>query len=780
MRPTEPQLLAKSARRGAPPPPTVLGHCLAVRDAAVAIREAIQEDLNRSGMRMRPGFSKAWLCAALLHDALKANSAFQAMVQTGNRAGARQPVRHEILAAAMLAAGPCMGAWMTAVFPDPHERWAIIWAIAGHHCKMADPSQCPTRPLFRTGDIARELVVHLDHGDVVRICAETERVAESAAGGDFRKVVFDTDDEDEGSLRELVRTYPRLAARQWSELRKSPDFSTTVALVKVMLIAADVAASAVVEQQEPVGEWISRSLGIRLTRDDLAGVVSKGTGGKALLPFQENVGASAQPVTIVVAGCGNGKTTAAYLWAQRWAVGRKLFFAYPTTGTATAGFGGYLAEQHQLLSDLIHSKSEIDLETIRGTPDDDARDEALRIESLRTWDRKVIVCTVDTVIGLLQNQRRALYSSPAFMAGAFVFDEIHSFGNRLFGGLLRFLAEFPGIPVLIMSASIPPGRLKMLYGAVGSRAGAVITGDETLEGHKRYRVRRAQCAAACWDDVARVIRDGGKVLWVCNTVADAIATARDATKFVSVAPIVYHSRFRYCDRVHRQRDVLAEFKYCHDDHQPWLRERPGASLVVATQVCEMSLDISADMLVTAECPLPALVQRLGRLNRYATCDDPWPCLVYPFAGLPYNEEPERAALFGNYRASMHAMRVAVNDLSGLAVSQRELAKRLEGLEETLEPQLYSAWLDGGWTTDPAPVRDGDETIIVIREADLGEIETRLGRDKRRWTAQRLAPWTIPMNYRDGVQFAGELGPYPIAGDTIIDYSVTEGAQWKET
>ena len=78
-----------------------------------------------------------------------------------------------------------------------------------------------------------------------------------------------------------------------------------------------------------------------------------------------------------------------------------------------------------------------------GTGEKESDDE-VRIDSLRAWDRQAIVCTVDTVLGLLQNQRRPLYPFPAIVAGSFVFDEIHSYDARLFGSLLRFLKTFPG------------------------------------------------------------------------------------------------------------------------------------------------------------------------------------------------------------------------------------------------------------------------------------------------------------------------------------------------
>ena len=42
----------------------------------------------------------------------------------------------EALAAVMLAVGP-LASWFAQVLPDPSERWAVIWAVAGHYLQSA-------------------------------------------------------------------------------------------------------------------------------------------------------------------------------------------------------------------------------------------------------------------------------------------------------------------------------------------------------------------------------------------------------------------------------------------------------------------------------------------------------------------------------------------------------------------------------------------------------------------------------------------------------------------
>jgi CRISPR-associated endonuclease/helicase Cas3 len=81
-----------------------------------------------------------------------------------------------------------------------------------------------------------------------------------------------------------------------------------------------------------------------------------------------------------------------------------------------------------------------------------------KIESLALWSTPLVVTTADTVLGLMSNARRAIYSLPAIMCSAIVFDEIHAFDEQLFGHLLVFLKHFPRLPVLLMTASLPEER----------------------------------------------------------------------------------------------------------------------------------------------------------------------------------------------------------------------------------------------------------------------------------------------------------------------------------
>ncbi len=235
---------------------------------------------------------------------------------------------------------------------------------------------------------------------------------------------------------------------------------------------------------------------------------------------------------------------------KQYAEGRRLFFGYPTTGTSTEGFLDYVHDKVD--SELLHSRAAVDLEHLAATGDDD--DLAIKLESFKAWGSKVTVCTVDTILGLLQCNKRSLYCFPAIAQSAFVFDEIHCYDDRLFGGLIRFL-EVVKAPILLMSASVLPSQLREIEAAAGEEL-ETIPGETELEIKPRYQFQLVDTPD--WKRVEQELNNNGKVLWVCNKVSTAISVYQKA-KRRGLNPLLYHSRYRYEDRVWHHREVIDAF-----------------------------------------------------------------------------------------------------------------------------------------------------------------------------------------------------------------------------
>jgi CRISPR-associated endonuclease/helicase Cas3 len=217
--------------------------------------------------------------------------------------------------------------------------------------------------------------------------------------------------------------------------------------------------------------------------------------------------------------CGTGKTAAAYMWAATHAQGRKLFFCYPTTGTATEGFLGYVHET-DVEATLMHSRAIVDLENVTEVKQDEEEgDHLLRIESLRAWSPQVVICTADTVLALTRNNRRGLYNSPAILAASFVFDELHAYDDRMFAGVVALIKALPGAHFLLMTASLPKARKDFLLQHI-ENIEQVATPRE-LEELPRYLFPQITSKEDAYRKAKDAAHNNLKVLWICNTVGRA-------------------------------------------------------------------------------------------------------------------------------------------------------------------------------------------------------------------------------------------------------------------
>jgi CRISPR-associated endonuclease/helicase Cas3 len=547
-----------------------------------------------------------------------------------------------------------------------------------------------------------------------------------------------------------------------------PD-EALLAVVKSLLIAGDSFGSASAKVSPELREWMlakfGRTLSLqewmvdeleqRLTVSDLQNVIDARLKENKLLLFQEALGESKQRVTLARAGCGTGKTLGAYNWAKTHALGRKLFFCYPTTGTSTEGFLDYV--QDEVESVLLHSRANVDLEMATTGEEgdnsaewsiDDAtgkpiqvheNEAAKKLDSFKAWGPKVSVCTVDTVLGLLQCNRRPLYCFPSITQAAFVFDEVHCYDDALFGALLRFL-QLVKAPALLMSASFLPWQIQAINEAVGE-AVEIVQGPKDLEEKPRYRFHLKE--KPDWERVEKEMTNGGKVLWVCNQVNVAIAVYQEAQRR-GLNSVLYHSRFRYEDRVKHHRRVVDGFK----------PDRPPI-LAITTQVTEMSLDLSATLLVTQIADPAGLIQRLGRLNR-KYCGHALDAMFYPpESRYPY--EPK----------DLDAGQALIESFSG-EVNQEHLAAWLEQSSEQGKPKTRMVLLDGKWRTYPAALREAGYTVTALLEVD-----------KHNWQGAKtsdLARCAVPLTAKKTAHWERHRKGYLIAPKEEWRYCKSMGAQ----
>jgi CRISPR-associated endonuclease/helicase Cas3 len=517
------------------------------------------------------------------------------------------------------------------------------------------------------------------------------------------------------------------------------------ALVRLLTVAADVAGSAIPRSGESL-TWVRDALSTYLSNEDLEGTIRSSLNGREPYQFQHELQAVEGEATLVSVGCGGGKTIGAYMWASTNAVGKKLIFCYPTTGTVTQGFLDYL--QGVDGAGLHHSRAVADIVDLQLSEGLEEVGHALA--SLRAWPSKVLACTVDTVLGALHFNSMGMFSSPVFANSAFVFDEIHLYDDLMFGLLLRFLELFPCAPMLLMTASLQPTRLALLRRRM-PRLREISNAES--EAVVRYRLRPPVLEEVPWGRVEEVLRAGGKVLIICNRVNDAIYRSYEANKR-GFRPITYHSRFRYEDRRRRHEEVVSAFR------------SDGPALAVTTQVAEVSLDISADLLVTDIAPAEALIQRLGRLNRYLRSSFAEAYAVQAEA-LPYSpDELARGLAFWGTCTSQDRL-----------VSQAELAAELSimvGTDAKDPPTV--CLLDGKFDSDRSSIREPGYTRTAFLDIDFHRLEQSLvSRTLREEFIRCAIP--IPTNWTKDGLCTNQLflNSYPVVNTRLVRYTSLYGA-----
>ena len=792
-------LLAKShSEKNSQEAVSLLDHSKAVLAAASAILDEVEEFLPAE--LAKPDLRKLALAGAVLHDIGKANGIFQGKLHPRREEfpsipwHQRQPLRHEGLSALIIAgyvkaAEEFSDQLATELFSECENpeiaRWMLAWLVGGHHLQMHH-AEDDSAGLVRISGIGSDCIRF--HGDLLGKEWQQEFPDVLPSSFYVPEFVISTDIGDDDDHHAFL-----MDNFAWESEEEAESLSLNelllLAFAKATLIAADVAGSALWDGR---GDEITRlengvreSLRNHYKQEDLKAIVRTRlkVGENAdyetrLYPFQRCVRDTRKSRVVLEAACGGGKTIAAYEWARKYAdAGRKLIICYPTTGTAAAGFDDYLFVQEELERGLISSRASVDIRRMLANepevPSGDERElrhpnrdqdleNLMKQESLQAWGQQAIAATADFVLGLMQNHRRGLFSFPAILKSAIVFDEIHSYDAKMFGSLVRFLQTFPQIPALLMTASLQPSRREALDSAGVNYE--LIPGDDDMERADRYCLewyekgkKQSDIPDKYWEAVKDTLDNGGKVLWVCNTVADATCIYDEAEQFGDdVKRILFHSRFCYRHRVNRQNEILEAFN-----------EGKAPCLAVTTQVCEMSLDISADLLVTALPPFPALVQRMGRLNRRfppGSPDGAW-CLVYDYDGMdgrPY------------LRADLKVAREAVKRLAEKrrVLSQRDLKNELDEMPEEVDDiKFHSSWLDGGWESKPSTLREGDATVPVLLAQHEDEIRERIDEVGRN-TA--IKEWLVPILVSKQIGRVGSIGGYPLVSG--VEYDEEKGAR----
>ncbi len=357
--------------------------------------------------------------------------------------------------------------------------------------------------------------------------------------------------------------------------------------------------------------------------------------------------ASPRPALVILeVPMGEGKTEAAMLLQEHWCSSlgqRGAYFALPTMATSNQMFERteaflrtryaklrtnlHLLHGHALLSDeygRLKTRA-VNIDQKEGTV---VADEWF-VKPKRGLLAPFAVGTVDQALLSVLQTRHGYLRLFGLSQKTLIFDEVHAYDvymSTLFERLLTWLASI-GTTVVILSATLPASRRRALLSAytgkeVSLSAAAyprITWTDVASEVHSRSVdvAHKSSLKLDWWADdlegsaerLRCALAEGGCAAWICNTVRRAQETYRRlAAALPGVAVQLFHARYPFGERARREADALR----LYGKH----RESRSASILVATQVIEQSLDLDFDLMVTELAPVDLVLQRAGRLHRH--------------------------------------------------------------------------------------------------------------------------------------------------------------------
>lgn len=246
-----------------------------------------------------------------------------------------------------------------------------------------------------------------------------------------------------------------------------------------------------------------------------------------------------------------------------------------------------------------------------------------------------VVATVDQFLMTSLKQKHVMLRHLGLAGKVVIIDECHAYDaymNVYLDHALTWMGAY-GVPVIILSATLPPQRRDALIAAYlgaskkkseplqcASHAYPVLTwtnGQEVcrcsvpFDAPQKEIVVNRLSESGLVDSLNTFLCAGGCAAIIVNTVRYAQKLSVYLKEQLPDYEILcFHSRFLATDRAKIEQHLLARV-----GKQSKQADRDRL-IVIGTQVLEQSLDLDFDYMVTELCPMDLLLQRSGRLHRH--------------------------------------------------------------------------------------------------------------------------------------------------------------------
>ncbi|HET9920407.1 MAG TPA: CRISPR-associated helicase Cas3', partial [Ktedonobacteraceae bacterium] len=521
---------------------------------------------------------------------------------------------------------------------------------------------------------------------------------------------------------------------------------------------------------------------------------------------------------ILQAPTGAGKTRAALqpyiqnLMREEHLLPRTCLYATPMRVLSNQFYQQYHARltgiEQQQGTDFIRLYQKLGREPISiqtGEQQDDPQ-----FESLLTF------CTIDQLLASFLgvpysvDSRKANLNVAAVFGSYLVLDEFHLYplsreGESCFGArttalsMLRLLQSTTRF--ILMTATFSTHLLTELKRLLNAEI--VSLSDDELAQIAEGRERRFARAPAALSANAVLEKHDRCSLVICNTVLRAQQMywqirqrVREQEEDIEV--VLLHSRLTAKDRKERSEKVIhnlgqAPKEWEGEERFGWKDgQYYGKNLiVVATQVVEVGLDISAQMLHTELAPANSLIQRAGRCARFA--QQKGTVIVYPLLdeqGEAISAKPYHQSLCESTWSALQ--NIALDQVVGFREEQelidavhteedRELLERYEKNRDVIEKNIFSSLNEHKRGVVSSLIRDVEQVHILIHDDPNGAIQE----EPWCWQSFALHPdslagsWQALQENEDGPGWVCKQAIAVPEGDADADSRQKVRYQWED-
>lgn len=626
---------------------------ISLAEHSEAVYQQMRELLNFYSKYVKgilsPELEAGLLWAAMVHDLGKIHPRFQSALR---RQGEKFGLRHEVLSLLALDSG---------AFSDETLAWLSV-AVGLHHKTWNFLSKGHQIVYFRRGLEPQEIspLMELAEGleqeiELIENCSFTalERLdfhfgGKESNGTYLRRAMHRSTSECAGLIYQHLAKIDGLAkclsASTKDIFSPTPDpvLVFKALMIRGLMLTADHIASATQQIVTIKPTFVeAKSLATKL-----------GFNWQELHSHQQDL-SQRKSSALLIAPTGSGKTEGALLWASslresRTATGR-LVYLLPFRASMNAMDKRLAKTFGKNNISLIHGKSLLNCYEAaceEGMSKSDALKKARAEESLARLNAADI--RVSSPFQILKPFLLGKLSEEyllTYVGAQIIVDEIHAFDAQVTAmtlAALSYLTTHLQAKVLFMTATLPRHLREILQERFPECKNDIRPPESYLKSISRHKLNllETDILSPQVEDMIRRVASSKSVLIVVNTVKRAKKLTQKLRKtYPEFDVLILHSQLIARDRAQREKEIVVA----------------PMSILVATQVVEVSLDLDFDVCFTELAPIEALLQRFGRVNRRGKkgVANVYVCLNYPDeekrGELPYDREHMdvvRAALLG--------------------------------------------------------------------------------------------------------------------------------------